>query len=287
MDILSFIVEDPPILPLSISKEELDIDSEILKEYQQYELSKSHFDKPKNIQVKVDNTVDDVVYGIDCIIDNYIENHFQGKLPNFIPIFKDRVNKNHAKSIIFFVERSYNEFKEVLETTDPDLLEAYSNFSKYEINKLVEIYKSIMDICIGIFDVKKSRKQRKLKEKSAEKLVSKVKICKEFSELNLKSVEPKNIIGSLQIWVYDVKYKKLGCYYSKDQLGFSVKGTTIQNFDEARSIQKIVRKPKDVLENVIVGSNLSISKALDTLKTTQQSLTGRLSENIIILRTIR
>lgn len=259
-------------------------DQKILEDYKKYNLessniikTKSH--KPKTIQ---DTTVDDVLYEIDCIIDHYIDNKFQYKIPIFKSIFNERIKNTHAKEIKIEIQKHFNEFNELLTTTDEDLLDAYS-LSKYEINKLVDIYQSLLELCNDNTGTVKKRKERKKKTKSIDKIISKVKICQSFPELNLKSVDVKNIIGATQVWVYNTKYKKLGCYYSKNQDGFNIKGTTILAFNEGSSIQKIVRKPKELLTSLMSGGSM---KLLDELKTTSIKLTGRLNEDIVILKVI-
>ena len=144
-----------------------------------------------------------------------------------------------------------------------------------------------MERCESIVGVsRKNRKPRRKKKKSSEELVAKVKVCREFKDLDLTSIEPTLIIGAQQVWVYDVKYKKLGLYLAKDSAGFTVKGTTILEFDEIKSLQKIVRKPVEVLTEVKNGGKSIINKVLGELKTKEQKLTGRLNENIVLLRSL-
>ena len=79
------------------------------------------------------------------------------------------------------------------------------------------------------------------------KLVEKLKYLKTDDKFKIASVQPDQIIGASELWVFNTKTRKLGKYIAKnidpkglgrDGSGLSVKGTTIIGFDETTSIQK-------------------------------------------------
>ncbi len=130
----------------------------------------------------------------------------------------------------------------------------------------------------------KSRKPRQRKQKSPEQLVSKLKYLDKHEELKLESVTPKDIIGALQLWVYNTKSRKLGCYNAEDASGLSVKGSTIINFNEIKSTQKKLRKPEVTLPEVLKGGKVYLRTALDEIKAVASTLNGRLNTDTILLR---
>jgi hypothetical protein len=97
----------------------------------------------------------------------------------------------------------------------------------------------------------------------------------------LVSVNPEKIIGANELWVYNTRYKTLGVYHAVNSVrGLSVKGCTIQHFDEDTSIQKTARKPQEVLE---VLNKRSLKKQLKNMKTKEQTMTGRINAQTILL----
>ena len=62
-------------------------------------------------------------------------------------------------------------------------------------------------------------------------------IPKEDLEYKLVSISPVDIIGCKYLMVFNTKTKKLGIYYSKDDSGLSVKGSSIEDYDEIISGQ--------------------------------------------------
>jgi hypothetical protein len=116
-------------------------------------------------------------------------------------------------------------------------------------------------------------------------LLSKVQYCPEYPELNIKSIEPKSIIGSNQVWLYNTKYRKLILLNAQDGTGFSIKGTTIYNIDEQTSIQKIA-KPEVVL-GVLKATKVGLRNIMTNIRTTASSVTGRLNTDTIILKAIK
>lgn len=185
-----------------------------------------------------------------------------------------------------FLNRN-KEINEVLTTKDPQLIEGYSNFTKPELRRLKEFIDSIVAAANkGAMDNKPVRKKRKTKEKPAALLVTKVNYMPEYADMNLKSVLPEKIIGALQVWTYNVKTKLLGVYNASNAKGLSIKGTTIQNFEENTSIGKRLRKPEQPIKDVLDGGKIKLRKILPDLKTKESLLTGRLNSDTIILRVL-
>jgi hypothetical protein len=194
----------------------------------------------------------------------------------------------HTKFIIDHFKTRRAEYDEILTTTDSDVKEAYSNFTKVQLKKLVAYCDQvIIDGMRLAGDSIKSRKPRKRKTKSAEQLVNKINYAKDFAELKLVSVDPKTIVGANQLWVYNTKTRKLGCYNAEDAAGLSIKGSTIQNFAESKSIQKTLRKPAVTLPEVLKGGKVALRNVLTEIRAAEGVLTGRINNDTILLRTIK
>jgi hypothetical protein len=190
-----------------------------------------------------------------------------------------------TKYLIDWAKKRRNEFDEVMNTNDVDLKNGYSNFNKTQLKKAVGYFDQVILDCAKIStDSVKNRKPRKRKVKSAEELVSKINICVEFPELNLKSIAPKDIVGSMQLWVYNTKTRKLGTYHAQDVGGLTIKGSTLLNFNETKSIQKKLRKPEELLPQVLNGGKVFLKKALEDIRAVESPLSGRLNADTILLR---
>jgi hypothetical protein len=133
---------------------------------------------------------------------------------------------------------------------------------------------------------KANRKIRVKKAKPAGEQVSKMKYLKEFAELSLKSVSAPSIIGANQLWVYNVKNKKLGVYNASGTSGFSVKGTSLQGYDPETSVQRTLRKPDVIIPKMMAAGKVALRKILPDLTTTETALNGRFNEDILLLRVI-
>jgi hypothetical protein len=100
----------------------------------------------------------------------------------------------------------------------------------------------------------------------------------------LVSINPADIIGSKELWVYNVKSRKLGRYVAEEYKDLSVKGTSITGYNENLSVQKTLRKPEDQLKEFKAAGKVALRKFLDDIKAVDIKLNGRISEDIILLK---
>jgi hypothetical protein len=128
---------------------------------------------------------------------------------------------------------------------------------------------------------------RKKKAKPVDKIVEKLQFKKEDNGFKIVSINPADIVGGSQLWVFNTKTRKLGVYNSSDSIGLSVKGTSITNFDEKTSTQKTIRKPEVVLPQCLKGGKIVLRKLLPEINAVEQELTGRINSDIVLLRIIK
>ena len=88
----------------------------------------------------------------------------------------------------------------------------------------------------------------------------------------------------MQLWVYNTKNRKLGVYSAIDASGLSIKGSSIINFSSDKSVQKTLRKPDVTLPEILKGGKVYLRNALDGIKAVASPLSGRLNEEIILLK---
>ncbi len=196
----------------------------------------------------------------------------------------------HARRIKKDWETELIEFKEALKGTDQDLKEAYSHLLKNKrMEGLIELVNRFIDACdVIVGESKATRKQRKKKPVSVEKQISKLKYKQTDATLGITSVNPIDIIGATMAIIYQCKYRKLGVYVADDDRGFKIKGTTLLNFSDANSTKKTLRKPKEQLNFAKKATKHKFGKWFESeIKTTETKLTGRISDDTVILQTFK
>jgi hypothetical protein len=129
------------------------------------------------------------------------------------------------------------------------------------------------------------RKPRKKKVKPASVLVAKMKYKE--NDGDFKSVNPCDIIGASQLWVYNTKTRNLSVYNAVGNSGLSVRGTTLTGFDEESSITKKLRKPESVIKPLLDGGKIYLRKVMENIKTVEQKATGRINVDTILLRVVK
>lgn len=174
------------------------------------------------------------------------------------------------------------------------LKEGYAHLKKADIakyRKAIETVNAELDFIID--QAKATRKPRKPKARSASRVVEKLKHCKADDKYSLASIDPTTVVGANELWVFNVKTRKLGKYVAsnidpkgigRDGTGLSVKGTTIIGFDETQSIQKTLRKPEEQLKAFKSAGKVALRKFLEEINTTDTKLNGRCNPDTVLLK---
>lgn len=171
--------------------------------------------------------------------------------------------------------------EEVLEGKDKQLVEGWSNFKKTDIKKMLGIYEALL-AKLNQVKVNAPVRTRKVKVKPAGQIVAKLQYKKEDTDLKIKSLIAANLIGASEVWLYDIKKKKLQCYVASEGTGISVKGTTLINFDIAKSAQKNVRKPETIASLVGVGKR-AFGQFYKAINAKEAALNGRVNSECLII----
>jgi len=176
------------------------------------------------------------------------------------------------------------------------LKEGYAHIKKADIkNYRIAIGELIAALDFVIDSAKATRKPRKPKVYSADKLVAKLKYCTTDEKYKLASISPDQIIGASELWVFNIKTRKIGKYVAsnidpkgmqRQGSGLSVKGTSIIGYDEKESIQKTLRKPDQQLKEFKDSGKVKLRKFLDDIKTTDTKLNGRCNPDTVLLKVV-
>jgi hypothetical protein len=191
----------------------------------------------------------------------------------------------HARIIREFYNRDLEELQEAATTKDEQLKEAYSHLSKVQLRKITAFYQEIVSACEMLAqEAKVNRKPKAKKAVPAEKIVAKLKYKKADEPLKLVSINPADILGAKELWTYNTKSRKLGKYIASEFADLGVKGTSIINFDEHKSVQKTLRKPIDQLKEFKAAGKVALRKFLDDINAVDTKMNGRINEEIMLLK---
>lgn len=241
-----------------------------------------------NIQDRIREKASECIGELEGQIDDLILSGFKANVAPYAIFHTMNIKDAQTKFIVEWAKGKRIEFDEVLNTDDEQIKEGWSNYTKPQIKKLVAYCDQVILDCQKVSgESTKSRKPRKRKAKSPEQLTAKMKYMTEFKELNLTSIKVTDIIGSMVLWVYNTKTRKLGVYHADDAGGLSVKGSGILNFSESKSIQKKLRKPEQMLPEVLSGGKVFLRNVMDSIRAVDSKLTGRVNGDTILLRVVK
>lgn len=180
------------------------------------------------------------------------------------------------------------EVREARTTQNGDLKDAYAYMKAADFKRYDAFYDKLFADLTAYNQTKKATKKAAVrKPPQKEKLVRGLKYLKQDAEMKLVSINPVDIVGAEQLWVYNVKNRKLGRYVAEDQGGvLGVKGTTITGFSETKSTQKTLRKPQEQIKAFLASNKVELRKFLDNIKTTEIKLNGRINADTVLLKVI-
>lgn len=178
------------------------------------------------------------------------------------------------------------ELEEAVRKADPQLVEGYKHYKSADFKKRIKWIDDLLAAIEQYRGVKKAAKKARVKKApSKEKIVSKLKFAKENKPLKIVSINPADIIGASELWIYNVKTRKLGKYLAASYQTLSVKGTSIVGFDADKSISKTLRKPEEQLKEFAKAGKVALRTFLKDIKAVETKLNGRIGVDILLLKT--
>ena len=230
---------------------------------------------------RVKRRSDDLIAELEEVVDSFMGEQFEFDMYSWLVAHS--ASNIHSKRIADYYRPMMEEYESILKKNT----EGYEKLSKKAKLGFFQFYSTIVNDSIRYaenFNIKKVRKTRTVKLKSPEQKSSKARFKKENTELKIVSILPSKIIGSSQVWVYNDKYRKMQFYVASPGKVLDIEGTKIVDFDPTLSIQKGVRKPDWALSHFKSMNKTGLRKYMESLKTTQSTVNGRLTEDSIILR---
>lgn len=239
-----------------------------------------------SIQERIANRANDLIADLETELDKFYRDGTQFKTSDWL--IRNDVKPAIAQRIADHYKPLYSEAFDALNGKDEQLKEGYSHYKKSQLKVYVEFLKSIVSAAETRATVMKTvRKPRKKKEKPASAIVSKLKYKVKDDTFKLDSIDPKQIVGCNQLWVFNSKYRTLGVYNAMGPAGLSIKGSTLTGFDEKTSQIKTLRKPAEQLNALNEGGKIVLRKFMDNIKCKSKEATGRINNDTVLLRIIK
>ena len=239
-----------------------------------------------SIQERVANRANDLIADIEGHLDNFYRDGVVFKPSDWLS--QHDVKPAIAQRIAEYYKPLYAELFDAYNGKDVQLKEGYASWKKTKLKIYLEFVKSIVSAAeTRATVVKAARKPRKKKEKSPVQLVSKLKFKEKDDEYKVVSVDPKQIVGCNQLWVFNTKYRTLAVYNAMGPAGLNVKGSTLIGFDEKTSIVKKLRKPTEQLNKLKDGGKIILRKFMDGIKCKSKEATGRINNETVLVRIIK
>jgi hypothetical protein len=224
----------------------------------------------------------------EMVIDSWMEGNFKPEFNVYDLWKKHGLKGNVINAFRDKVQFEYDLVSDAYNKTCEQAVEAYSHISPRRQKKMI----NLMDVIFSDIDKLKGsfkavRMPRAKKPKSTDAQVAKLQYLQEHIESKVTSINPVLIPGKEHLFVYNTKYKSLSHYVSTSTKGFEVSGTSIKNFDETFSRGAKLRKPQDVLQDVLKLTPKQMDKRVwDKLTTKIGVPNGRINKDCILLRVI-
>lgn len=181
--------------------------------------------------------------------------------------------------------RLVEEVRHALDQTDEQCMEAYRSYSKKQLRDLLARYAGVLQ-AINLYCSAniKPPTVRKVRPKSPEKLVAKLRYLDKFDELGLVSIDPKEIVGATEVLLYNVARRYVYRYVAPLGSKLSVRRSMIDGYDPEQSFRKKIKPSSDVLKRLTSGGIKSVAKTFDSIKTKPSEVNGVVNAQTLILR---
>lgn len=241
-----------------------------------------------SVQERIKEQISEYIGEIEEEIDQFTLKKYKSEFKMYDWLQKNGVKSQQSNSIVSYYKPLLTELLELQGGMDPQLNEGYKHMKKAEVKRFVEFVASIIrDAETWGSNQKTVRKTRKKKPISTEKQIKNLKFEQENKEYKIVSINPADIIGADQLWVFNTKYRMLKKFQAMGPSGLSIKGTTLQGYNPDESIQKKLRKPDEILPQVLSGGKRVMKKLMGEINSKESLISnGRINGDTILLRVL-
>lgn len=224
------------------------------------------------------------------VVDKWMEGEFDKKKVVFPTYGLLQLHKIKGAGINMFKEKiqfEYDLVSDAYHKKCEQAVEAYSHIKKGDQRKMLDLLTGILDDIDRLkANTKVTRIPRAKKPKASDKQIEKLNYKAQDDEAKLVSINPIMIPGKNKLFVYNTKQRVITVYSNDSAAGFEVKGSTVYNWDDKTSMSTTLRKPDDILPQILTKTEKQIEKVLSSLTTKVKKPTGRINKDCILLRVL-
>jgi hypothetical protein len=240
----------------------------------------------KTIQEALQEKISDFLGDMEGHIDDFIAAGFKTDFSLYNHLKFQHLAPQYATAAKELMSKKLEELNDI--PNDKQLQEGYAYLGKRGLNAYIKLLTSFVEDSDKYLVFKKAnRKPRVVKEKPAGVQVKSIKYKANDTELGIKSEVPSSMIGAEQVWLFNTKNRKLSVYVSESTKGLQAKGTALQSWSPEKSKQKTLRKPAEQIKEMLACGKVKLRTFMDTIKSKEQAVNGRLNEDTIILKVIK
>ena len=221
------------------------------------------------------------------VIDKWMEGKFDKKEVRFPTYSLFQLHSLKGPAINIFkdiVMQEYEPVKDAYDKTCDQAVEAYSHVKKGDKKKMIVLMESIFEDLDRVRDSLKSARTANKKPRSKESQIKNLKYLQDDVDAKLVSIHPALIPNEGIFWMFNVKTRKLTEFVTSSTNGFEIKGSTLHNWDEERSRITTLRKPDEVLPQILNKTEKQIDNLWKNFTTKIGKPTGRINKDTILLR---
>ena len=222
------------------------------------------------------------------VIDEWMDGNFKPEF-NVYEVWKQHGLKgNVINAFREKVQFEYDLVSDAYNNNCDQAVEAYSHITRRNQKKMLKTMETIFTDLDKLKDSFKAvRMPRTKKPKASDAQVANLQYKQEDIDAKVTSINPVLIPGKERLFVYNTKQRVLSQYVTTSTKGFEVGGTSIRNFDDKLSKTSKLRKPEDILPEILNLTPKQIEKRVwDKLTTKINTPTGRINKDCILLRVV-
>jgi len=250
--------------------------------------------KPKPVVIPIQERtrikVMSTIYGDfdEMVVDQWMDGNFDNiKFPTYSLLNTHKIKGAGINMFREKIQFEYDLVSDAYNKTCEQAVEAYSHIKKGNLRKMLNVMDKIFE---DIDRLKANNKVTKIprakKIKASDRQVEKLNYKVDDSDAKLVSINPVMIPGKNKLFVYNTKQRTIAVYSNDSASGFEVKGSTVHNWDEKVSMTTTLRKPDDILPQILTKTEKQIEKVLSSLTTKVKKPTGRINKDCILLRVL-
>lgn len=225
---------------------------------------------------------------------NIVIEYWDGELDKFYTNYKpleiefdiNRYNRSDIQDAKVYYTSLLDELNTI--SSDTEIKEGYKHLTRVKLRNYIQFVQAIVDK-LSEKKVRKIvvRKPRKKKEKTKAANVKKVKYLQFSKKLEMESISATEIVSSSVVYCYNETFNKIVVYHAKSGELLTIRGSTITNFDPAKSFEKRIRKAKAIAAKVKTEPRKRLESIVEAIKSKSGQPSGRITSKTLLLRTFK